>query len=322
VKNLALAQMYNIYHDCSAVLVLDKLIQATSPDLGWHTCLWQIYTSAWDRRLWTLQEGILNTRTFFALDDDCWTVEYLIHCYDKEPHLMNEAIGSYREFLRQHRPEQSPTSRDLTPHFMDPVYRMMRFSLMETRRTIRDPEKSSLRLLRQLAWRSTSFPSDESVCLAILTGFDVSKLLKIPAAERLAAVMQTLKPCAAFLIFCDGPRSETNGCRWIPRTVLNQGSVLPTNYSVTGTATPEGLLVKLPSMVPKNKSIKFTYDGTGGMESSRTILVLTVSGEEYQVTTPQQSMSEIMEFFLGEHATTGVLLLSSSYPPCFIITTL
>lgn len=85
IKPLALTQMYDIYKSSSAVLVLDKRIQATDPDHGWHTCLWQIYSSTWGRRLWTLQEGILNKNTFFAFADDFWTAERLIRAISNLP---------------------------------------------------------------------------------------------------------------------------------------------------------------------------------------------------------------------------------------------
>jgi hypothetical protein len=70
VTNQALGQMYDIYRESTAVLVLDSRLRKMAPEDGWQLCLWQIFTSVWSQRLWTLLEGILNEHTFFAFKDD------------------------------------------------------------------------------------------------------------------------------------------------------------------------------------------------------------------------------------------------------------
>ena len=191
--------MRHIYTDASAVLVLDKTLQQVSTDTGTLSTMWQIYTSIWYRHLWTLQEGVLNSRTLVLLSDDLPTFEWFVHSYDAcltlELHLKE-----YRKYFKAN--SYDSRTADLTPYstqLLDPAYRHLRLDLLETRRTIIDPDHYASRLFFHHVWRDTSVRSDESICIAVLTSYPITfSFLEKSVSSQLATVIRHLELTSSF----------------------------------------------------------------------------------------------------------------------------
>ena len=325
VKKLALAQMYSIYKDSNAVLVLDKRIEATSMSNTWHFCLWQIYASVWGRRLWTLQEGVLNANMYFAFDGDFWDIETLFLLLQKEPQGLNEIYIKYKAILPQHPCWAEKLANRVNPHreehfapqLLDPVYRVMREALGDLRdlRSLgnanssvpKEQNRRGQRLLNQMALRKTTVASDESVCLAILLQMDMGELYHTPADLRLAAVVKKLPLFPSSILFTIGPRLQAPGCGWIPATFLNTGPTQTFNGENDAVPTDEGLCVELGYLSPKPQStIKFW----AGMPTNKVKTILTTAdGTEYHANSHGHMGDKedlVQEFFLG-----GALLLEN-----------
>lgn len=313
LKRQAILQMRNIYKDTSAVLVLDKAIQQVSTDPGSLSTMWQIYTSIWYRRLWTLQEGILNTKTFVRLSDDLPTFEWFVHSYDACSTL-EQPLNACRNFIKAHiYPSRTAHPKPYSAQLLDPIYHHLRLDLLETRRTITSPEYCTSRILHQLAWRDASVRNDESVCLAVLSSYPITpSFLARPPSAQLATVIHHLGSCPSIIAFLPGPRLSIPGSRWVPQSFLNSRFSLqrPWSFQIAQT-TPDGLLACLPAMVQKNKSVVFRNAVPGSALLSDGKLLLTVNGHEYNVTTLDGAEGFYEAFFLGDLG--GILLLEEKF---------
>jgi len=66
LKQRAIRQIYHVYNSATRVIVIDKELCKTRPHGLASIAIVKILTSAWMRRLWTLQEAFLSRRLSFA----------------------------------------------------------------------------------------------------------------------------------------------------------------------------------------------------------------------------------------------------------------
>lgn len=153
------------------------------------------------------------------------------------------------------------------------------------------------RLLRQLAWRKTSFPADESVCFAILTGVNPTDVLQLPEPSRLAGVVSKLEMFPSSVLFMAGERCPDEGRAWVPKSFLNSGTVGQLSESSDGIVTPEGLRVEMRYLEPVPEStVTILIDG-GLMVTNFLKMKLTIGGTEYHITSMDRNVDHVRHFW-------------------------
>jgi hypothetical protein len=72
----------------------------------------------------------------------------------------------------------------------------------------------------RLKWRGTSKPRDEIPAIVSMLDVDASKLIDLPAQERMAGLLQAVGHIPSEIIFLQGPKLETKGFKWAPSTFM------------------------------------------------------------------------------------------------------
>ncbi|CAF9939192.1 hypothetical protein IMSHALPRED_001243 [Imshaugia aleurites] len=234
-KNQVLTQMKSIYEQATGVLVLEASIrlydsEAMGPE---ETCA-RILTSAWMRRLWTLQEGALPAnkgRLWFQFRHQAVNLRPL---WQQMIRLFNNDLG--RKGLAHtilHR------MRTITTFFHhDP----------------NTPEADLATVDAALQHRSVSVSSDEPLLIGTLLDLDVAGILRGSEETRIHR-MWSLMPTAVRglskdILFRLGPRLREKGYRWAPSSMLyheDSNSILQTmrKGDNQGIPTQHGLMVRL-----------------------------------------------------------------------------
>jgi hypothetical protein len=201
-QQLAISMMRETYQNAVAVLVLDGWLQtqriAGLPD---HEVLMMIISSAWNSRLWTLQEGVLAQNLFFQFDDAVYNIDEGLR------RLLHESTDPVLRWT-------------LSPAISERVYEFRGFSRTNV------PAWQKLNALRAaLSTRTTSVETDEPLCLAALLGFNRAQSMKITQADpqdRMRIFWSLMEDIPHMLIFDDYPRLKIQGYRWAPRSFLGK----------------------------------------------------------------------------------------------------
>lgn len=203
VRKVAIRSMADIYTRAQAVLVLNA-------ELGYHSChvsreelLMRISTSAWFRRLWTLQEGVLANNLYFQFQDGAVNIE---------------SLGPSQEEDYERR---FSVLRRLQAQAIKPYERIRAFRELPREQRIRE-------VYPLLQWRTTSKAEDEPYCLATLLLADKDVIHKITATKDIRKrreefiLGQSSFPVKS-LFFCEprvGTRAPPIG--WALRTYLRR----------------------------------------------------------------------------------------------------
>ncbi|QIX01721.1 hypothetical protein AMS68_007238 [Peltaster fructicola] len=272
--------MTDVYAKSSAVLVIDKMVSETSWNFGWPASLWQVSQSNWSRRLWTLQEGVLNPYTFFAMLEGYDTLEGWI-VSNHQSRVLLEPLRKYRDYLNadgnegifiapdellavEHRilyDKRSPHHLQ-SPALLDPVYRTICHRILQTRRVMQShggPVDAG-RLFQSAAWRNVTYTSDEAICLAILTkrGTIVLEGLSDPD-QRIAAIIRELDNIPAHIVFIADNKMTLPGCRWMSKSFLNTRMNFDNPSGELGVPTDKGLRIRLQAVrAIRGSTITFT----------------------------------------------------------------
>jgi hypothetical protein len=90
-----------------------------------------------------------------------------------------------------------------------------------------DATSKAALLLQAVNWRSTSWLSDEAICLAGILGVSVQAVLQSPPTERLQTFILLQRRFPAIVLFFSGAKMDVDGFRWAPRTfVFSRASLL------------------------------------------------------------------------------------------------
>lgn len=216
LRKKAIATMRDVYSKAGRVVALNNPASTIDQSMDGFERAVRIVTSAWCRRLWTLQEGML-TRIPFFFDDGRKCFSYL--------HLLIMAhTGPYMEYIR------IPTTC-----FAFCVTRTMVVSSNSSRldgptwhrsRLMSEPWTTAMRMMSIIAAvkvRSTSHREDEAVCLAVLLDLDVATILDTSYSLRMQRLYQLLAENGRLLcdiLFLGGPRLTTAGFRWAPESLM------------------------------------------------------------------------------------------------------
>jgi hypothetical protein len=297
IKEAAIHDMTQIYKKADKVLVIDSELITCSIHSSHTAIAIRILLSNWLRRLWTLQEGVFANEIHFLLSDETVSLSSLLHNLPPDPiglkiknSLMRNFTDLFDRTMRTVGVPSAPPAKQVTQVgalqkwivnvtktisaqtiFFDVLKRawlqfLLLFNLSRPRS--HETEGRILACLRAVVDRTSTFTSDEALCLALLLGIDPRPILaamaksksenekleqaksriggrakegkpdaKIYTALELANVTQhsaeivAEEPMLTFfklingtiplgILLLPGPRNETAGYRWAPKSFL------------------------------------------------------------------------------------------------------
>jgi hypothetical protein len=238
-RDLALDRMYLTYRKSSMVLVLDSELYRRRVSSTLESTIATL-CSAWTRRLWTLQEGILGVGRLVVLFKD----------------------GSFDLWKGVAEMEKEQKAAPWTSHPL--LSFACRTSLWRVERS-RGVNRISW-LSRDFKWRSNTRANDEALIFANLTGLDSQPLLRWADAEtRMKAAISMTPRLPRRIIFAPGPRFSEEGYRWALRSFVS-----PSNFTLGSGKDEEGAVV-CPSPGGSSLTLTFKFPGFilgGAVQSS------------------------------------------------------
>ncbi|EXJ76122.1 uncharacterized protein A1O5_00630 [Cladophialophora psammophila CBS 110553] len=207
-RRRAIVAMRNIYENAAKVLVVDvDLLKSTTAGASNEEIAMRISYSVWWSRLWTLQEAVFAKELHFQFQDRALEGKGLVERSDNARNMFPESGWSAPEQIAY---EGLAYLREL--------YALKSLT----------PESRAAFILQAVNWRSTSWKSDEPVCLAGILGLNVRDILSTPDHDRLQRfiLMQRLFPSVS--LFFSGAKMDAEGFRWAPKTfVFSRAGLLP-----------------------------------------------------------------------------------------------
>lgn len=231
MRNLAISRMRRTYESAHRVLVLDSGIQQGSRKAPIAERGTRLYSSRWQHRLWTFQEGALAKNLHFQFSDGALYSRDIEREIDEMPHLLSVyqdevAVQTFRILKLCHGQFTGASASRC--------------------RRMEDAWK-------ELATRSTSEPRDETTCLSTILGIDPTPLLELHAEERMEKLLQLVGELPTTILFhFHGPKLEKHGFSWAPVSFLGSVtrlSAVPLDKACESTCTllqEGGLSVILP----------------------------------------------------------------------------
>ena len=217
-RKLALRKLGEVYEKAEVVLVLDNellLTQFTSSDeeIGIRIC-----ESNWMRRLWTLEEGILGrSRLRLQFRGKAITIPTSID------HRSIEHSGN-DDMYRGSPGILTSIGEHLVSHL--PKREIFRESLANNRNLqVNKRHRSLMNIVDTLRYRETSKQEDETLCIALILGFDLRPLLSHRQAEsRMKAfftLLQRVNTKISKAIFFSAERKLSEpGFGWAPVSLM------------------------------------------------------------------------------------------------------
>ncbi|KAL3425709.1 het domain protein [Phlyctema vagabunda] len=205
-QDQAMVKMRQTYEESLHVLVLDSWIMSdASKAMGDMEKLMRIFSSGWNTRLWTYQEGALAKRISFILADGMFD--------------MDEAISRIQN------------CQDWSNNYTLRGPLMVQYdSLRGFRSQGSDKAERIKYLTNALAFRATSVASDETLCLSALMGFDVQDILDVKdpdpnmptklAEARMIKFWSMFDRVPAAMFKFDGSTLPADGYGWACSSLL------------------------------------------------------------------------------------------------------
>ncbi|KAI8986282.1 hypothetical protein BD414DRAFT_488219 [Trametes punicea] len=230
-RKRAIKLMAQTYRDAAMVLVIDDCIRTQCSDShSLEVNVLRIAASAWLRRVWTLQEGLLARKLYFEFVEGPVEFEEKFGG-DKEPRADGDE-GTKNVWL-------NATVRALIP-------------LLDIRMSEKTSHNLPLwKLVDLLNGRKTSKAEDELIAVSSLLppSITVDELLASSgpeaAAMRMRSFLLQLREVPRMLPFSRAPRLSLEGFTWAPRTLADDPMGLwITLVHGTGLCTENGLVAK------------------------------------------------------------------------------
>ena len=191
-RKLAIKAMRETYRNATSVLVLDAEVMKNSRNEPDVDLLMRLHMSTWERRLWTLQEGVLAKSLYFWFSDGAKNIEEMTQVLDSD---------SYDNCL------PIPISALL-------FYRSMR--LVSANAGL----ERFYNICELVFQRSTTKASDEAICLSTLMDLDLASIAEAPDTEKMKYFYWQLRTLPPDIIFASGPHMQDRGWEWAPRSFL------------------------------------------------------------------------------------------------------
>lgn len=297
-RRTAIMRMRSTYERASKVLVLDRnLCSLSTRGISKLEQLMQIYRTTWMTRLWTLQEARLAKQVWFQFKDKAVNLENL------STQFRQERLESASKML----------SKELFQGFLFGKLDGLRSFKYEVPTSYNKRSIDTLfglhTLMAGLGGRSTSWASDEAICISTLMDLDLKPILDFPsddpdcASLRMTAMWKQWPVVPSGIIFNKAPRLTQKGYRWAQSTFIRTSHlgfpVLDINTVATVDPKGEGLIVSmqgftLQSIIPvelgrSNIGIEKLTDptlqkqsGTLGLGTRPTCIIYDISKEIYK----------------------------------------
>ena len=123
-------------------------------------------------------------------------------------------------------------------------------------------------LQRNLCRRMSSWPSDESLAMAIIMGLDLRPVLEVDNDERMMRFWKMAKHVPRDVVIEPSPKFQVDGFRWAPRSLMDLKCDLMMDFQDrSATVTDEGLcgtffLYRLHCLGPMPRVRPFTFFDT------------------------------------------------------------
>ncbi|KAI0332565.1 hypothetical protein GY45DRAFT_456143 [Cubamyces sp. BRFM 1775] len=236
LRHRAIKLMAETYRRAAKVLVIDDHVRThCAENKPWTENLLRIASSAWLRRVWTLQEGLLARELYFEFSDGPVDVESRI----VEP---QSAVLETRNGV------------SLSGPILRPIHFVHILAFRGGRRLPgAAPDIPIAEIVGLLSARTTTKPEDELIAIASLLPPHVKldALLAEPdgpdlADRRMRAFLLQMYNVPALLPFGDTPRLALPGFTWAPRRLVREhdGVWRQVNESAVGTCTADGLVAQ------------------------------------------------------------------------------
>ena len=133
------------------------------------------------------------------------------------------------ELMARPKPLNGPNVRDGPEKLnsilgRDQLYKVGTEFLKKLVHVLRVPLEDGLRLRRicqAITSRSTSKPHDEAICIASLLGRKAKDYSPMAADQRMKALLTSLDHVLPEFLFCQIPRYDDTGLRWVPKTLTS-----------------------------------------------------------------------------------------------------
>ncbi|KAL2830616.1 hypothetical protein BDW59DRAFT_158518 [Aspergillus cavernicola] len=253
LRTKSIKGMKAVYERAFRVLVLDSDVQSCS-STDYTQAFMRVRLSAWMRRLWTLNEGVLANQLCIKFSEGFLDVEARSETQQKE---------SYGSALANIKGSFGTPMRDADNFYWkfrllrvnvisDPDPRMVR----RTSESITTPEEKRcfaiMEAFSAALYRTTSKERDEMLCFASLIGWDTSLLKKLPFEDHMHALLSTESQLPQGMLFLAGPRMRQPGWRWAVSRFGNCGAMrldAKSDDMTPGIVTEDGFVVDYPALV-------------------------------------------------------------------------
>ena len=245
-RRLAISQMKEIYQGADSVLVLDSdLLVHSSYEASPLELLMRIYCAKWNRRLWTLQEGLLAVESlFFQFADKAINILDLCAELTHEDSAVGRCLGLDSFGL------------DSKFHlFLLHLANLLIIDFYGFTGSVNAPISRFSRLQRLLHFRTTSVAKDEALCLGSLLGVDVRDILHKSEASSCTymqifwSLVDDIPPNT---IFYEAERLQIKGLGWAPVSFIGGESGGHTDLATAtlqAHLTAAGLLVNFSGII-------------------------------------------------------------------------
>jgi hypothetical protein len=247
LRNKAIVSMRDVYKLASNVLVLDAGLMKSSAERRFEEIFTRITCSTWVRRLWTLQEAILNNNLLFQF------AERALYA------------GTSSSLYRAQSLEVSRNPWNLAAWECQRTSNNLGFKRLQASSRSNYIEWVSF-LWSSLRHRSTSRVGDEPLCISILHDLDIEELQKPPHAGTVQKFWSlNVKGVPSYVLFISGPKLTSNGYGWAPASLLDL-KIVGTDFRMAD-ITPRGLLVTYPGIIldqphnPTSSIIGYSVEG-------------------------------------------------------------
>jgi hypothetical protein len=238
LRRKAIWKMRDIYEKAYVVLILDASLRSASLSCSAEELMMRVTCSGWMRRLWTFQENILAKKLRVVLRDGIANIN-------------NAASKIYT----QH-PGQPITAACYHHSIGLEASVFYRTVIPAEERLLKEPDipqgVSIGSVWESLQWRTTSWLSDEPICLAVALAIDLPLVLDTAEDQRMKKIFSLTKGWPPYLIFAEYERFPEPGWKWAPRTLMHPKSMsTPKLHHMNYTTCwhKEGLIVEFPGFV-------------------------------------------------------------------------
>jgi Heterokaryon incompatibility protein (HET) len=243
LKAISINRIKDVYAKAFTVLVWDADLLATRLGSDLIEANVRISIGGWAQRLWTLQEGILAQDLRFEFRDR--ELVTTLKLEERRDQARDDLWDSHHHVWQAGHPFSSAM-----------------WSLRK-----REAQYQVQQVWKAVQFRSSTYPSDEAICLANLLGMDEQDVLKITSTEGDEKLSASAKRMVEFLnlleedmrlgipsgiIFLPAPKLQVEGYSWAPASWMTEQAYsypLHRNLRQVAQMTRLGLSVEFPGIL-------------------------------------------------------------------------